>query len=81
MRSRTQLSLELDHLRSMLAVWREKLRDEAQFWPQFDALAARILDSTGDPDRAFVRQRIERMLERESLVRPPDKELPQRPGP
>ena len=81
MRSRTQLELELDHLRSMLPAWRGKLRHEAQFWPQFDALAARILDSAGDADKAFVRQRVERMLEQEGLVRPPDKDLQRRPGP
>jgi hypothetical protein len=81
MTTRERIDRELDHLQSMLPAWREKLREEAQFWPQFDALAARILDSADDADRAFVRQRVERMLEQESLVRPPDKDLQRRPGP
>lgn len=71
MSSRAQLERELDHLQSMLPPWREKLRHEAQFWPQFDALANRIVESANEADRAFVRQRIAHMLEQEGLVRPP----------
>ncbi len=74
MSSRTQLQPEFDQLRSMLPAWRRTLRHEAQCWPGFDALVARILDSPGDVDRAFVWRRVERMLEPEGLVRPPDKE-------
>jgi len=76
MSSRERIDRELERLQSMLPPWREKLRDEAQFWPQFDALVARILDRTVDADRGFVRRRVERMLAQEGVVRPPAQEVP-----
>ena len=82
MTTRERLERELDHLQSMLPPWREKLRDEAQFWPQFDALAARILDSAEPADRDYVRQRIALMLEQHGLLRPPAQQQgPRRRGP
>lgn len=72
---RTQLERELDHLQSMLPPWREKLRHEAQFWPQFDVLADRLVDSAKEDDKAFALQRIARMLAQEGLVRPPVTEV------
>lgn len=70
MTTRAQLQRELEHLQSMLPPWREKLRSEAQFWPQFDVLAARIVDSAEPADKDFARERIEAMLRHEGLVRP-----------
>ena len=60
--TRGQLDAELDHLESMLPVWREKLRVEAQFWPQFNALAEEILARADPADREYARQRIDAML-------------------
>lgn len=62
--ARAQLLAELDHLESMLPIWREKLRDEAQFQPQFDVLSARIFSHAAADDQDYVRQRIEMMLAR-----------------
>ncbi|MDQ3057376.1 MAG: hypothetical protein M3Q96_06515 [Pseudomonadota bacterium] len=59
--SRVQLEAELDHLETMLPVWREKLRHEAQFQPQFDVLSARILACTAAEDGDYARQRIRAM--------------------
>lgn len=67
---RAALQAELAQLEAMLPVWREKLRHPAQFWPQFDALCARILDRASAADAAFVLQDIERMLAQEGLARP-----------
>jgi len=60
--TRGQLQRELEALRAMLPIWREKLRDEAQFGPQFHALAAEILGRTAPADRDFAREAIDRML-------------------
>lgn len=82
MSPRERLERELDHLQSMLPPWREKLRDETQFWPQFDVLAARILDSAEPADRDYVRQRIALMLQQQGLLRPPALQRgPRRRGP
>ena len=62
MTTREQLDAELDHLQSMLPVWREKLRHEAQFWPQFNALSEEILMRADPADRDYARQRIDTML-------------------
>lgn len=62
MTTREQLDAELDRLQSMLPVWREKLRHEAQFWPQFNVLSEEILARTDTADRAYARQRIEAMI-------------------
>ncbi|MEA9886833.1 hypothetical protein VDG05_21370 [Xanthomonas campestris pv. raphani] len=46
---RTNTDHQLSDLGKMLAVWPQRVRDPSQFWPQFDALAQRILDSADVP--------------------------------
>ena len=75
MSTRLQLEAELDHLAQMLPVWREKLRQEAQFWPQFSALSGEILAGADPADREYVLQRIADMLSRNGL-RPDGSPLP-----
>jgi hypothetical protein len=60
--ARDQLEADLENLERMLPLWREKLRHEAQFWPQFDGLAQEILARAGPQDRQYVQQRIDTML-------------------
>lgn len=62
MTARWQLESELDLLAQMLPAWRERLRHEAQFWPQFDALAGEILAKADPADQEYVQQRIAEML-------------------
>ena len=57
-----RLEAELENLERMLPHWREKLRHEAQFWPQFDALAQEILARADPMDREYAQQRIDAML-------------------
>lgn len=64
MNARMQLEAELDNLERMLPPWREKLRHEAQFWPQFDALAQEIMARADPEDREYAQARIEAMLAR-----------------
>lgn len=80
MSTRERTERELDQLRSMLAPWREKLRSEAQFWPQFEVLAARVVDNADAEDKAFTREGIEAMLRHEGLVRPTSQVRPRRRG-
>ncbi|MBD9470305.1 hypothetical protein IB230_14710 [Pseudoxanthomonas sp. PXM01] len=46
----------------MLPPWLQHLRHEAQFWPQFNALAKEILDQAGDEDIQHVKGRLDFML-------------------
>ncbi len=62
MNEHMRLEAELDNLERMLPVWREKLRHEAQFWPQFDALAQEIMARADPADREYAQQRIDEML-------------------
>ena len=62
MKSRAQLDADLDRLADMLPPWLQYLRHEAQFWPQFEALALDILGHAADHDRDHVRQRLDAML-------------------
>jgi len=62
MTSREGLDAELDQLAQMLPPWRAHLRHEAQFWPQFSALASRILQHGGSEDRLHVMERLDGML-------------------
>lgn len=62
MKTRAQLDAALDQLADMLPPWLARLRHEAQFWPQFTALAQGILDDADARDRPHVVQRIEAML-------------------
>lgn len=62
MKPRAQLDAELDRLAVMLPPWLQHLRHEAQFWPQFNALAKDILDHAGDADIQHVQARLDFML-------------------
>ena len=62
MKPRAQLDAELDRLAVMLPPWLEHLRHEAQFWPQFNALAKEILDQAADEDIPYVQGRLDFML-------------------
>lgn len=62
MSTRAQLDEELDGLAGMLPPWLGTVRREVLFWPQFDALAQRILDHAGERDKPHVRQRLDAML-------------------
>jgi hypothetical protein len=60
--ARMRLEAELYNLERMLPLWREKLRHEAQFWPQFDVLAQEILARADPQDRQHAQHRIDAML-------------------
>ncbi|MGH8055333.1 MAG: hypothetical protein ACREP4_15590 [Stenotrophomonas sp.] len=62
MKLRAQLETELDQLAAMLPTWLQYLRHEAQFWPQFNALAKEILDQAADEDIQYVQRRLDVML-------------------
>jgi hypothetical protein len=62
MNARMRLEAELENLERMLPLWREKLRHEAQFWPQFDVMAKEILARAELQDREYAQQRIHAML-------------------
>lgn len=62
MKSRVQLDTELDRLAAMMPSWLQHLRHEAQFWPQFNALAKEILDQAADEDTQYVHGRLDAML-------------------
>jgi hypothetical protein len=63
MNSRAQTDAELQKLADMLPYWLLHLRHEAQFWPQFDALAQMILREAGKDDLPYVHRRLDEMLE------------------
>lgn len=69
MSARDRLDVELDRLARMLPVWREKLRHEADFWPQFAALAGEILADADPADQEYAAQRIADMLAINGLPR------------
>ena len=71
MNGRMRLEAELDNLERMLPPWREKLRHEAQFWPQFDALAQEIMARADPADREYAQQRIDAMLAMHALPKAP----------
>jgi hypothetical protein len=60
--SRLQLDEELDRLERMLPHWRETMRHEAQFWPQFRALLEPIVEGLESEDRRHAEERVARML-------------------
>ncbi|WP_093294220.1 hypothetical protein [Pseudoxanthomonas sp. CF385] len=62
MKSRVQLDTELDRLAAMMPSWLQHLRHEAQFWPQFNALAKEILHQAADEDIQYVQGRLDAML-------------------
>jgi hypothetical protein len=60
--ARDQLDADLENLQRMLPIWRETLRHEAQFWPQFDVLVQEIMARADPVDREYAQQRIDKML-------------------
>ncbi len=60
--TRDRLEADLENLERMLPLWRETLRHEAQFWPQFDALAQEIMARADPQDREYAQTRIDAML-------------------
>lgn len=60
----------LEALDAMLAHWLAHVRHPAQFWPQFENLAAEILDHCADTEREQVCALIEAMLKRHPLELP-----------
>lgn len=62
MSTREQLDTELDALAGMIPVWREKLRHQAQFWPQFRALSDEIMAHADPTDLQYAQRRIAEML-------------------
>ncbi len=62
MNARAPLEAELENLERMLSDWRGTLRHEAQFWPQFDALAKEIVARAEPADRDHAHERIRQML-------------------
>lgn len=67
--ARDRLDADLENLERMLPVWREKLRHEAQFWPQFDVLAQEILARADPQDRQYAQLRIDTMLTKHAPTR------------
>jgi hypothetical protein len=68
---RDRLDAELENLQRMLPLWREKLRHEAQFWPQFDVLAEEIMARAEPADREYAQQRIDAMLAKHTTPKAP----------
>lgn len=68
MKPRMQLDAELDRLAVMLPPWLQHIRHEAQFWPQFNALAKEILDQAGDEDIEHVEGRLDFILKTHASV-------------
>lgn len=70
MNARARLDAELENLERMLPVWRENLRHEAQFWPQFDVLAQEIIARADPQDRRYAQRHIDTMLTKYAPTRP-----------
>lgn len=67
MSDRAKVDTDLDRLEAMLPHWRESLRHEMQFWPQFKVLSGRILEGLDEADSRYVRERLDRMLAKHGL--------------
>lgn len=59
---RPEMQVQLDALAEMLHHWVARVRHPAQFWPQFEVLAAEILDQCGHTEKEQVRALIQTML-------------------
>ncbi|MGO1003896.1 hypothetical protein [Lysobacter sp. CA196] len=68
-KTRARVDAELERLVQMLPPWLESLRHQAQFWPQFTALADEILADADPADRAHAQRRIDEMLAEHGLRR------------
>lgn len=71
MNVRPDIQLQLDALADMLAHWVARVRHPAQFWPQFDVLAAEILDQCVHTERDHAHACIQAMLKEHGLELPP----------
>ncbi len=67
---RHEIQAQLDALAEMLDHWVTRVRHPAQFWPQFEVLAAEILDQCARTERDEVRACIDAMLKDHGLKRP-----------
>ncbi len=70
MSMRPEIHGQLESLADKLDHWVARVRHPAQFWPQFDTLAAEILDQCAPTERDQVRARLQDMLERHGLEPP-----------
>jgi hypothetical protein len=70
MNVRPEIAAQLDALDAMLANWLARVRDPAQFWPQFETLAEEILDQCEYAERDPTRAHIKAMLKRHALELP-----------
>ncbi|WP_421570225.1 hypothetical protein [Stenotrophomonas sp. PD6] len=64
------IQARLDALDEMLAHWLAHTRHPAQFWPQFEQLAAEIVDQCAHTEREHARAHITDMLKRHALELP-----------
>ena len=71
MNVRPEIQVQLDALAEMLVHWLAQVRHPAQFWPQFEQLAAEILDQCADTERSQMYARIKAMLKGHALELPP----------
>lgn len=67
---RHEIQAQLDALAEVLDHWVARVRHPAQFWPQFEVLAAEILDQCARTERDEVRAGIEAILRDHGLRRP-----------
>jgi hypothetical protein len=67
---RPELQAELDRLDDMLAHWLAHTRHPAQFWPQFEQLAAEIVNHCAHTEKQHARAHIKAMLKRHALELP-----------
>ena len=59
---RVRVEAELENLARMLPLWRASLRHEAQFGPQFEALANELIARADPQDRGYAQARLAAML-------------------
>ncbi|MFG3450273.1 hypothetical protein ACGFZ3_17025 [Stenotrophomonas sp. NPDC047960] len=78
---RPDIQARLDALDEMLAHWLAHMRHPAQFWPQFELLAAEILDQCNDHERRYVHARITAILKGHALELPSWHERGDSPSP
>ncbi|PII21662.1 hypothetical protein CR919_01515 [Stenotrophomonas sp. LMG 10879] len=70
MNVRPEIQVQLDALAEMLVHWLAQVRHPAQFWPQFETLAAEILDQCEHSERDQAHAGIQAMLKRHALELP-----------
>ncbi len=70
MNVRPEVQVQLDALAEMLEHWLARSRHPAQFWPQFETLAAEILDQCEHAERDQAHACIQAMLKSHALELP-----------